>query len=155
MPALQPSQSPPHATTVRRRLEHEFSATNSRGMSEPGWNNTPLPSRPLTPFTSRMLSSALRLLFAHISKHPGVKGAVALRSFVVFWWVILPFHHTALIGPDALHWLVNLPLCPQPPPSVLPPQPVPECRWSGSLGGGVVVLDLSQYPSSGLSFRIS
>ena len=80
--APQTSQLPPHATTVRRRPERKFSATDSRAMPDPGWNNTPLPSGPLIPSTSRTLSSALRSLFAHISKHPGVKGTVAPRAFI-------------------------------------------------------------------------
>jgi ubiquitin carboxyl-terminal hydrolase 9/13 len=51
-------------------------------MSETGWNGTPTLPGPHIPSASRTLSSALRSLFAHISKNPGDKGTVAPRAFI-------------------------------------------------------------------------
>ena len=51
-------------------------------MSETGWSNTPTLSGPPIPYTARTLSSALRSLFSHISKHPSHKGTVAPRAFI-------------------------------------------------------------------------
>jgi ubiquitin carboxyl-terminal hydrolase 9/13 len=67
---------------VRKRPERRSPAIDPRGTSETGWNNTP--SSPVLPIpsTSRTLSSALRSLFAHISKHPSEKGTVAPRAFI-------------------------------------------------------------------------
>ena len=78
----QTSQSPPLVTIVRKRPERKFSAADSRGMSETSWNNPPTLSGPQIPSLPRTLSSALRSLFAHISKHPGDKGTVAPRAFI-------------------------------------------------------------------------
>lgn len=78
----QTAQSPPPATTVRKKPERKFSANDPRGMSETGSNNAPTLSGPLIPSTPRTLSSALRSLFVHISKHPGDKGTVAPRAFI-------------------------------------------------------------------------
>ena len=80
--ALHPAQSPPLATAVRKRPERKFSVTDSRGTPETNSNNAPTPSALPIPSTPRTLSSALRSLFAHISKHPGDKGTVAPRAFI-------------------------------------------------------------------------
>jgi ubiquitin carboxyl-terminal hydrolase 9/13 len=80
--APQTSQSPPPTTPVRRRPERKYSATDSQRMSEASWNNTPTISGPLIPSMPRTLSSALKSLFAHISKNPGDKGTVAPRAFI-------------------------------------------------------------------------
>ncbi|KAF9785228.1 hypothetical protein BJ322DRAFT_1108684 [Thelephora terrestris] len=80
--APQTSQSPPPTTPVRRRPERKYSATDSQRMSEASWNNTPTISGPPIPSMPRTLSSALKSLFAHISKNPGDKGTVAPRAFI-------------------------------------------------------------------------
>ena len=80
--APQTSQSHPPATTARRRPERKFSAADARGIPESGCVNTLTLSGPPIPSTPRTLSSALRSLFAHISKHPGDKGTVAPRAFI-------------------------------------------------------------------------
>lgn len=79
---LHPSLSPPPVTTVRKKPERKFSATDSRGTSETGSNNAPMSFGPHIPSTPRTLSSALRSLFVHISKHPSDKGTVAPRAFI-------------------------------------------------------------------------
>jgi ubiquitin carboxyl-terminal hydrolase 9/13 len=80
--APQTAQSPSPVTPVRKKPERGFSANDARGMSETGSNNAPTLSGPPIPSTSRTLSSALRSLFVHISKHPGDKGTVAPRAFI-------------------------------------------------------------------------
>ena len=76
------AQSPPLTAAVRKKPERKFSVTDPRGTSETGSNNAPTLPAPLIPSTPRTLSSALRSLFAHISKHPGDKGTVAPRAFI-------------------------------------------------------------------------
>ena len=81
--APQTAQFPqPAATTPRRKPERKFSVTDSRGTSETGSTNLPTLPGPPIPSTPRTLSSALRSLFVHISKHPGDKGTVAPRAFI-------------------------------------------------------------------------
>ena len=80
--APQTSQSLPPVTTVRKRPERKFSATDARGMPDSGCINTLTLSGPPISSTPRTLSSALRSLFAHISRHPGDKGTVAPRAFI-------------------------------------------------------------------------
>lgn len=80
--APQTSQTPPLVTTVRKRPERKFPESEARGVSETSWNNTPTSPGPLIPPTPRTLSSALRSLFAHISKHPSDKGTIAPRAFI-------------------------------------------------------------------------
>lgn len=78
----QTAQSPNPVTTVRKKPERKFSVNDARGTSESSPNNAPKLSGPHIPSTPRTLSSALRSLFVHISKHPGDKGTVAPRAFI-------------------------------------------------------------------------
>jgi len=80
--APQTAQFPAHATAPRKKPERKFSVTDSRGTSETGPTNLSTLSGPTIPSTPRTLSSALRSLFVHISKHPGDKGTVAPRAFI-------------------------------------------------------------------------
>jgi len=80
--APQTAQSPPPVTAVRKKPERKFSVNDARGMSETASNSTPTLPGPLIPSTPRTLSSALKSLFVHISKHPGDKGTVAPRAFI-------------------------------------------------------------------------
>ena len=81
----QTAQSPPPVTpvtAVRKKPERKFSVNDARGTPETSSNNPPTLSGPPIPSTPRTLSSALRSLFVHISKHPGDKGTVAPRAFI-------------------------------------------------------------------------
>ena len=80
--APQTAQFPQPTASPRKKPERKFSVTDSRGASETGSTNLPTLSGPLIPSTPRTLSSALRSLFVHISKHPGDKGTVAPRAFI-------------------------------------------------------------------------
>ena len=80
--APQTAQFPQPTAAPRKKPERKFSVTDSRGTSETGSSNLPTLSGPLIPSTPRTLSSALRSLFVHISKHPGDKGTVAPRAFI-------------------------------------------------------------------------
>ena len=80
--APQTAQSPLPITAAKKKPERKFSANDARGTSETGSSNPPTLSGPLIPSTPRTLSSALRSLFVHISKHPGDKGTVAPRAFI-------------------------------------------------------------------------
>lgn len=80
--APQTAQFPPPVTTVRKKPERKFSINDTRGTSETGSNNVPTLSAPPIPATSRTLSSALRSLFVHISKHPSDSGTIAPRAFI-------------------------------------------------------------------------
>ena len=80
--APQTAQSPLTTTAVKKKPERKFSANDARGTSETSSNNAPTLSGPLIPSTPRTLSSALKSLFVHISKHPGDKGTVAPRAFI-------------------------------------------------------------------------
>jgi hypothetical protein len=79
--APQTAQFPP-VTTVRKKPERKFSATDcSRDVGD-RFEQSPTLSGPPIPSMPRTLSSALRSLFVHISKHPGDKGTVAPRAFI-------------------------------------------------------------------------
>jgi ubiquitin carboxyl-terminal hydrolase 9/13 len=82
--ATQASQHLPlnTTTTVRRRPERKYSVNDPRWTSETSSTNVPTLSGPHIPSMPRTLSSALRSLFVHISKHPGDKGTVAPRAFI-------------------------------------------------------------------------
>lgn len=76
------AQPPPPFTIVRKNPERKFSVTDARKPSETCPHNAPTLSGPPIPSAPRTLSSALRSLFVHISKHPGDKGTIAPRAFI-------------------------------------------------------------------------